>query len=223
MRKVVIALSGGMDSSTLLGVLLHEGFSVNCCLFKYPSKHNDFELSGALKVIEHYESKGFIINHTILDLSQVFSLFSSNLLRSGGEIPEGHYQQENMKLTVVPGRNAIFTAVMAGYAESIGAEAIYLGVHAGDHAIYPDCRPDFIDSIGETVRLSSGGKVDVIAPFIGINKSEIVQIGIEENVPYELTRTCYKNQTTACGCCGSCNERIEAFELAGIKDPIEYE
>ena len=223
MERVVIALSGGLDSSTLLGVLLHSGKEVHCVLFRYPSKHNPYEMFGALKVVQHYQTLGFPVYEHSFDLTNVFIKFESNLLNQGGAIPEGHYEQENMKLTVVPGRNSIFTTILAGFAESIGASEVYLGVHAGDHAIYPDCRPDFIASIGQTIELSSGGKVRVMAPFTHLSKAEIVEIGIEEHVPYELTRTCYKNQSIACGKCGSCNERLEAFEINNIKDPIEYE
>jgi len=223
MERVVIALSGGLDSSTLLGVLLHDGKEVHCALFKYPSKHNPFEMESALNVIDYYKQKGFPVYFKIFDLTGVFTHFHSNLLMNGGDIPEGHYQQENMKLTVVPGRNAIFATIMAGYAESMQINKIYLGVHAGDHAIYPDCRPDFIESITKTILLSTGGSVYVHTPFINLSKAHIVAIGNTLNVPYELTRTCYKDQPIACGKCGSCNERLEAFESNNLKDSIQYE
>jgi 7-cyano-7-deazaguanine synthase len=223
MNKVVIALSGGLDSSTLLGVLLHAKKDVYCCIFKYPSKHNAYELQSALNIIDYYKQEGYPIHFRIFDLSSVFAMFQSNLLQQGGEIPEGHYQQDNMKLTVVPGRNAIFGTIMAGYAESLGINHIYLGVHTGDHAIYPDCRPDFIQSMTHTILLSSGYSVEVHTPFIDISKAAIVSIGIEENIPYHLTRTCYKDQDVSCGKCGSCNERLEAFAVNNLKDPIDYE
>jgi 7-cyano-7-deazaguanine synthase len=159
------------------------------------------------------------------NLTDAFGDFNSNLLKSGGDIPEGHYEEESMKLTVVPGRNLIFSAIMAGLAESIGAEDIALGVHSGDHAIYPDCRPDFIISLAETVKASSDGKVKVRTPLLFEDKTSILRIGHSLNppVPYKLTRTCYKDQELSCGKCGSCQERLEAFGKLGIKDPIDYE
>lgn len=224
-NKALIALSGGMDSATLLGVLLHEGKDVHCIIFRYPSKHNEHEIKSAIALVEYYKNLTFSVHYRIFDLTSVFTMFDSNLLMQGDAIPEGHYANENMKLTVVPGRNAIFTTIMAGYAESKGIGAIYLGVHSGDHAIYPDCRPDFIQSIGETVKLSSGGTVEVFAPFLVDDKASILEQGysLKFPVPYELTRTCYKDQKLSCGKCGSCNERLEAFSLINKVDPIEYE
>jgi 7-cyano-7-deazaguanine synthase len=130
-----------------------------------------------------------------------------------------------MKATVVPGRNLIMASVMSGYAESIDAEAIALGVHSGDHHIYPDCRPEFINQLRNVVAISTERLVDVIAPLLNEDKTSILKIGysLKELVPYNLTRTCYKDQEHSCGKCGSCRERLEAFENLGIKDPIVYE
>lgn len=220
--KVVIALSGGMDSATLLGVLLSENKDVFCCLFRYPSKHNTYEYKSAVSLIEYYQKRGYNVVGKIFDLSQVFNSFESNLLKAGGDIPEGHYEHENMKLTVVPGRNSIFTTVLAGYAESIGASKIYLGVHSGDHAVYPDCRANFIMSIGETVKLSSGGKVEVLAPFLDDYKADILRKGYELGVPYELTRTCYKDQEESCGKCVDKDTLVTMFDFTQkkIKDIV---
>ena len=223
--KAVIGLSGGMDSATLLGVLLEQSYEVHCVMFTYGSKHNEHENRAAMKLFHFYKDKGFNVTPHYIDLEGVFRPFKSNLLKSGGEIPEGHYQQENMKLTVVPGRNLIFASIMAGLAESIGADLVALGVHAGDHAIYPDCRKEFIDSLKTTLARSSDNKVTVYTPFISMDKAAILEIGMNltTKTPYELTRTCYKNQAYACGKCGSCVERLEAFEKLNLKDPIEYE
>lgn len=225
MRKLVMGLSGGMDSVTLLGMFLEQGYEVHCCNFFYGSKHNQYERIAFAQVIEYYQSKNLpVIPHSI-DLSAAFSDFKSNLLLSGEAIPEGHYEEESMRLTVVPGRNLIFTSIMAGLAESIGADYVALGVHSGDHHIYPDCRAGFIASLNTTVQQGSDGKVKIIAPLLEDTKTSILEKGFAllTNVPYHLTRTCYKNQGVSCGKCGSCRERLEAFENIGKIDPIEYE
>jgi 7-cyano-7-deazaguanine synthase len=223
--KVIIGLSGGMDSTTLLGFYLEQGFEICCCSFLYGSKHNLYELESASKIIDFYKDKGHKISHLRFDLRSVFYHFTSDLLINGGQIPEGHYEEESMKRTVVPGRNLIMASIMAGIAESINAVGIALGIHAGDHHIYPDCRPGFINKLRSTINESSEGKVQVWAPFIFYTKKDILQKGFSfsQIPPYHLTRTCYKNQPVACGKCGSCQERLEAFKLIGIKDPIEYE
>ena len=226
MKKVVIGMSGGMDSATLLAFLLSQEFEVHCCSFTYGSKHNQYERQAVIQLINYYgyfEMKDApVILHTF-NLEEVFKDFTSALLKSGGPIPEGHYESANMIQTVVPGRNMIFASIMAGLAESIGAELIALGVHAGDHAIYPDCRPAFIDSLNETIKYSSENKVSVLTPFLFDNKTTILLQGLKLLVPYHLTRTCYKDQKNSCGKCGSCQERLEAFANCGIKDPITYE
>jgi 7-cyano-7-deazaguanine synthase len=224
MRKVVIGLSGGMDSATLLGYYIQQGTEVHCCSFYYGSKHGGFELEAAKKIIKFYKQWDEPVFHWLFDLSDIFKDFHSSLLLSGPEIPEGNYNDETMKQTVVPGRNLIFASIMAGLAESIGADRIALGVHAGDHYIYADCRPTFIASLSDTIDRSTGGKVIVLAPFLHENKASILLHGnnFEIPVPYSLTRTCYKNQLKACGKCGSCQERLEAFKIIGQTDPIEY-
>jgi 7-cyano-7-deazaguanine synthase len=222
--KVVLGLSGGMDSATLLGHLLEQGIESHCCIFIYGSKHNSYEVTAAKEIIKYYQNAGFPVFKYIIDLTQVFTYFKSNLLTSGDDIPEGHYESENMKLTVVPERNLIFASIMAGLAESKGAEAVALGVHAGDHAIYPDCREEFIMAMNSAVFLSSDRKVRITTPFANITKKQILSIGLKQDplVPYHLTRTCYKDQPIACGKCGSCYERLEAFESLGLKDPLKY-
>jgi 7-cyano-7-deazaguanine synthase len=225
MRKIVMGLSGGMDSATLLGVFLGEGSEVHCCFFNYGSKHNKWEYQSHLDIVDFYEEEGFPIFRHEFDLEKVFKYFHSDLLMSGGEIPEGHYNDENMKRTVVPGRNLILSSIMAGLAESIGAEYVALGVHSGDHQIYPDCRPNFILSLESTIKYSTDDKVKVIAPFLTEDKTSILKIGYSSypQIPYHLTRTCYKDQEFSCGKCGSCQERLEAFKNIGKIDPITYE
>ncbi len=225
MEKIIIGLSGGMDSTTLLGLLLEQGFKVHCCFFNYGSKHNEHELKAANNIVEFYQDLGCSIYRHYFDLQQVFKPIESNLLKSGGAIPEGHYEAESMKKTVVPGRNLIFASIMASLAESIGAIAVSLGVHSGDHAIYPDCRPEFINALHYTVQASTDGKVSIQTPFILDNKTTILNKGYKLKIPtpYNLTRTCYKDQANSCGKCGSCQERLEAFKNIELTDPINYE
>jgi 7-cyano-7-deazaguanine synthase len=224
--KHVIGLSGGMDSATLLGHLLDQGSEqVHCCSFYYGSKHGQWELKAAQDLVEFYQIQGLpVIGHRI-DISKAFNEFKSNLLLSGEDIPEGHYEHESMSQTVVPGRNLILASIMAGLAESVGAGVVALGVHSGDHHIYPDCRPGFITALHSVILASSDGKVIIQAPFLNLDKTGILKIGYNLNpqTPYHLTRTCYKNQGVSCGKCGSCTERLEAFANINCQDPIEYE
>ena len=219
--KIVLGLSGGMDSSTLAAYYINKGYEVYPLIFNYNSKHNKYENECAFKVAKALGCA----EPKLVNLDFIHGLFKSNLLQDQGEIPEGHYEDVSMSKTVVPGRNSIFICIMAGYAESIGASKIAVGVHAGDHHIYPDCRPNFINAINLAVEFSSDGKVTVEAPFLNYTKFDILKIGygLSTPVPYELTRTCYKDQPISCGKCGSCTERLEAFSLLGKKDPIEYE
>ena len=216
-KSALISLSGGLDSSTLLAYLLNQNYHVECIGFTYGSKHNKYELEAAKKIAEYYNVKYDLIN-----LEEVMKSFRSNLLKNGGEIPEGHYTEDSMKLTVVPARNIIFISIMAGLAWSRNLNCIALGVHASDRHTYPDCQKSFIDSMGLSIISGTDGNVELISPFITIEKWDIVKIGLELKVPYELTRRCYKDQPIACGKCGTCRERIEAFERNGVKDPIEY-
>ena len=225
-KTIVMGLSGGMDSATLLGVLLQQDNIVHCCIFTYGAKHNKYEKMAAERLITFYQkNRKFTLIPHFFDISNVMKGFNSALLRSNEEIPEGHYNDKNMKRTVVPGRNLIFSSIMAGLAESIGADKIALGVHSGDHHIYPDCRKEFIKALDTTVFLSSDRRVEVITPFEDYDKTKILETGYQllNKVPYYLTRTCYKDQFVSCGKCGSCTERLEAFDNIGIKDPIDYE
>ena len=225
--KIVMGLSGGMDSATLSGVLLDEGYEVHCCIFHYGATHGSYEANAAHRVISYFHTfySGKVHKHHI-DITPVMSEFSSNLLKAcEGEIPEGHYNHENMKKTVVPGRNLIFTSILAGLAESIGVGKVALGIHSGDYHIYPDCRKEFAKALDTTIYLSTDKNVELIAPFANDDKTSILRKGYKLKViaPYHLTRTCYKNQELSCGKCGSCRERLEAFEKIGIQDPVKYE
>lgn len=218
MSKIVMALSGGLDSAVMLGKFCAEGHDVTVFHFQYGSKHNPYEKDAAQALANFYGKQLFQC-----DLSAVVGNFKSNLLAGQGDVPEGHYEAESMRQTVVPGRNLLFIACLAGYAESIGADLVALGVHAGDHYIYPDCRPEFISSAAGTVYLSSDGKISIATPFKAIDKTAIVRVGMRYMTPFSLTRTCYKPQSRACGKCGSCQERLTAFAAVGMDDPIPYE
>ena len=213
-----------MDSTTLLGLLLEQGHVVYPVSFTYGSKHNKYENQASVNVRQYFWNRfpDTLMPLIGIDLSSAFSVFKSDLLLSGGEIPEGHYESENMKATVVPGRNTIFISFMLGIAESINSDFICLGVHSGDHHIYPDCRLQYINHMRAVVKEATEGKVDLIAPLLQDDKASIIQQGIKIEVPYYLTRTCYKDQPLSCGKCGSCVERLEAFEKNGITDPIKY-
>jgi len=221
MNGLLISLSGGLDSAVLLGYEVGSDQprwdSIQTVSFHYGSKHNRYEQEAAEKIARHYK-----VSWQAISLTNVFSNFKSNLLLNGGDIPEGHYTDQSMKLTVVPARNLIFLSVLAGLADSLGLDTIAIATHSGDHHIYPDCRPEFIDVMSQTILKATEGRVSLQAPFSHKTKADLVRLGEDINVPFHLTRTCYKAQPIACGKCGSCVERLEAFRLNGMKDPIPY-
>lgn len=217
-ERSIVSLSGGMDSSTVLSVAVQETNVMLAVGFRYGSKHNKYELAAAEQVAAHYN-----VPFRLIDLTRVAMHLESNLLKTGGEIPEGHYEHESMSQTVVPGRNLIFASVLTGVAWTNKALSIWLGIHSGDHAIYPDCRPEFAEALNQTVQAATDGNVAVRYPFLHDDKHSILERGYELGTPYHLTRTCYKDQPIACGKCGSCQERLEAFEKLGKPDPVEYE
>ena len=217
--KVVVLVSGGMDSVTALNHAKAQGYEIAAGLsFDYGSKHNHKELPMAKW---HCDQLG--IDHRIVNLDFMDELFESDLLKSGGDIPEGHYEAENMKQTVVPFRNGIMLSIAAGYAESIGAEALVIAAHSGDHAIYPDCREDFMRPMAEAITAGTFEKIEVLRPFIQMRKEDIAKRGAELKVDFRQTWSCYKGGELHCGKCGTCVERIEAFALAGMEDPTIYE
>jgi len=208
-----------MDSATLVAdTLAKERNVVELVWFQYGSKHNRYELQAAVALADYF---GIPLQQ--VDLSNVGALFKSDLLQSGGAVPEGHYEEESMSRTVVPGRNMIFASILAGRAWTLEAQEIYLGIHAGDHAIYPDCRPAFAEAMREAIRYGTDERIRFVFPFINITKAQILTRGLELGVPYEKTRTCYKDQLIACGRCGACQERLEAFRFNGAVDPLAYD
>lgn len=215
MAKTVLILSGGMDSTVLLAKLKKEGHDILTLTFNYGSKHNRRENMAAAKIAKFYGVKNWLIK-----LAFVNELFKSDLLKSGGAIPEGHYEDASMKRTVVPFRNGIMLSIATGFAESVEADAVYYGAHAGDYAIYPDCRAEFVLAFAESMRLGTYIGVQLESPFQKMTKRDIGLLGKELGVPLEMTWTCYVGGEKHCGRCGACVERRES--LRGF-DPTVYE
>jgi 7-cyano-7-deazaguanine synthase len=216
--KVCVLLSGGMDSVTVFYEALKSHDVVACLSFDYGSKHNAREIPFAKL---HSDRNG--IPHHVVTLDFMDRLFKSDLLRSGGEIPEGHYAEESMKQTVVPFRNGIMLAIATGYAESIEAEGVVIAAHSGDHAIYPDCREAFMQAMGQAMEQGTYANIRLLRPFIAMDKTAIARRGAELGVDFSETWSCYKGGEIHCGVCGTCVERREAFLLAGLPDPTVYE
>jgi 7-cyano-7-deazaguanine synthase len=216
--KVCVLLSGGMDSVTALYDSLPEHEVVGCLSFDYGAKHNHCEIPFARL---HSERNG--IPHHTVSLGFMNELFKSDLLKSGGEIPEGHYAEDNMKSTVVPFRNGIMLAIAAGYAESVEADGLVIAAHSGDHAIYPDCREPFMQGMAQAIGEGTYAKIQLLRPFIAMDKTGIARRGAELGIDFAETWSCYKGAEIHCGVCGTCVERREAFLLAGLPDPTVYD
>jgi len=238
MSRVVMALSGGMDSTSLLLRMLARGSEVTCISYDYGQKHV-IELDRASANIDYLSSKGYVIEHFVVDLSSTMSLFESSLTDSKRLIPEGHYEEEQMKQTVVPNRNAIFSSILYGYALSVSAKenvdvSVTLGVHSGDHAIYPDCRPEFYDALMHAFETGNWGseRVTVNLPYIDGDKESILRdaiiscnsLGLDFDTVFRNTNTSYSPDELgrSSGKTGADVERILAFHAIGRKDPVQY-
>lgn len=216
--KVVVLTSGGMDSVVALHDALSVGHEVAVALsFQYGSKHNAREIPMAAWQAAHLG-----IEHRVVDLDFIGGQFVSDLLESGGEVPRGHYEEESMRRTVVPFRNGIMLSVAAGLAESLGAGGVVIAAHSGDHAIYPDCRANYMRAQAEAIRLGTYAGVTLLSPFVKRTKADIVRRGAELGVDFSHTWSCYVGGEVHCGECGTCVERREAFLLAGVADPTQY-
>lgn len=216
MKNSAIIVSGGMDSITLL--YDHKDEIALGISFDYGSNHNAREIPFA-KI--HCERLG--IKHITINLDFMHQYFKSSLLDGAEAIPEGHYADDNMKSTVVPFRNGIMLAIAIGIAESNNLDQVFIANHGGDHTIYPDCRPEFINAIDAAATAGTYNNVKVIAPYTKITKSDIARIGKRLGIDYAETWSCYKGGEVHCGKCGTCVERKEALAEAGIEDKTIYE
>lgn len=216
MKNSAIIVSGGMDSITLL--YDHKDEIALGISFDYGSNHNAREIPFAKM---HCERLG--IKHITINLDFMHQYFKSSLLDGAEAIPEGHYADDNMKSTVVPFRNGIMLAIAIGIAESNNLDQVFIANHGGDHTIYPDCRPEFINAIDAAATAGTYNDVKVIAPYTKITKSDIARIGKRLGIDYAETWSCYKGEEVHCGKCGTCVERKEALAEAGIEDKTIYE
>ncbi|MDE7387917.1 MAG: 7-cyano-7-deazaguanine synthase QueC, partial [Muribaculaceae bacterium] len=211
-KDALIVLSGGMDSVTLLYDCIDRiALAVN---FIYGSNHNMRELECA-----RYHCRRLGVELLEIDLGFIGDYFHSSLLEGAEAIPEGDYQDDTMRSTVVPFRNGIMLATAAGLAESRGLSAVMLANHGGDHAIYPDCRPEFIAAMADAIATGTYEHLELRAPYTNMTKAEIARHGASLGVDYSRTYSCYKGGEKHCGVCGTCRERREALQSAGIQDP----
>ncbi|WP_273836057.1 7-cyano-7-deazaguanine synthase QueC [Guptibacillus sedimenti] len=220
-KKAVIVLSGGLDSTTCMGMAKEKGYELYPITFHYGQKHNR-EVEQAKKVADYYNAP----DHRIVNISFLNQIGGSALTDDSIDVPTD-MDEDEIPVTYVPARNMIFLSLASAYAEVIGAEAIYIGVSAVDYSGYPDCRPEFIESMNETVNLATkagatGSEMKIETPLINLTKAETVSEGLRLNVPYELTTSCYNGEEEACGECDSCRLRLKGFEEAGAVDPIPY-
>jgi len=215
-KDTVIILSGGMDSVTLL--YDQQARIALAVSFDYGSNHNAKELPFAAL---HCERLG--IPHIVIPLQFMSQYFKSSLLEGAEAIPEGHYADENMRSTVVPFRNGIMLSVAVGLAESNGLKYVMMANHGGDHTIYPDCTPAFVNTFDAAAQAGTFVKVGLLSPFLNYSKADIARRGKELGINYAETWSCYKGSEKHCGKCGTCVERKEALAEAGIDDPTEYE
>ena len=218
--KTIAIVSGGLDSVTLAHLLHSQGRELHLLAFDYGQRH--------AKEIEFANRCAGRLNaeFTSLDLSALHAILKGSALTDDIAVPHGHYAAPSMAATIVPNRNAIFLSIAFGAAVAESAQSVACGVHAGDHPVYPDCRPAFIESFDAMQRLAVEGCGDpnlkLEAPFMQMSKTEIVALGANLKVPFDQTWSCYEGGAIHCGRCGTCVERRESFQLAGVPDPTIY-
>jgi len=220
-KKAVVVLSGGLDSTTCMGIARDAGYELHALTFDYGQRHRR-EVEQARAVASYYEAR----EHRIIRMDFLREIGGSALTDPALQVPTDECSGE-VPITYVPARNLIFLSLAAGYAEVIGAERIYIGVSAVDFSGYPDCRPEFIRSMNETVNLATrmgteGSPLQIETPLLQLSKAETVRWGLRLGVPYHLTTSCYQGEVEACGICDSCRLRIKGFQEAGAPDPIAY-
>lgn len=218
MGKAVVLLSGGLDSTTCLSVAFKKGYEVYPLSFDYGQRHKK-ELDCVKQIAKYYKIK-------TQKLIRIDNVGGSALTDSNIEVPE-YKGLPHIPVTYVPARNIIFLSYAVGYAETIDAEAIYIGVNAIDYSGYPDCRPEFIEAFEKVIKVgtksgANGKPIKIETPLINLSKAEIISLACENNAPLHLTTSCYKGEEKACGMCDSCVLRLKGFKEAGIEDPIEY-
>ncbi len=215
-KDSVIIYSGGLDSTTLL---YEERERIALAVtFDYGSNHAEREIACA-----RWHCRQIGVEHIVIDLAFIGKHFASSLTAGADAIPEGNYDDDNMRSTVVPFRNGIMLSVACGLAESRGLQRVLIANHGGDHAIYPDCRPEFVKAMDSAMRAGTYQEVRLAAPYTDITKGDIVKKGAALGIDYSKTYSCYRGQEHHCGRCGTCQERKEAFTQAGIIDPTNYE
>ena len=215
-KDSVIIYSGGLDSTTLL--YEEQARIALAVTFDYGSNHARREIACA-----RHHCEALAIEHLVIELAFMGRYFNSSLLSGGDAIPSGNYDETNMKSTVVPFRNGIMLSVACGLAESRGLKRVLIANHGGDHAIYPDCRPGFVAAMDGAMRAGTYDGVRLVAPYTDISKADIVRRGAVLGIDYGKTYSCYRGGERHCGTCGTCTERRDAFRLAGIPDPTQYE
>jgi len=216
--KAVVLFSGGLDSTVLAQQLIRQEAEVRLLSIHYGQRHQ--------KELEHSTRIANILGspHQILDFSNLGKLLhGSSLTDKAIALPEGHYAEESMKSTVVPNRNMILLSMAAGHALSIGFDTIAYAAHAGDHTIYPDCRPEFANAMETALNLADWEPLRLHRPFVNLTKKDLVHLGDQLGAPLHETWSCYAGRDLHCGKCGTCVERKEAFSLANIPDPTKYE
>ena len=221
MPKCITIVSGGMDSVTLAYLMKSRGYAQRLLSFDYGQRHVK-ELECAQKIAALLD-----VPIQVVDLrSCVTLLHGSSQTDASVPVPYGHYAEENMRLTVVPNRNAIMLSIAYGAAVADSAAVLAYGAHAGDHTVYPDCRPEFVDALDAALHLGNAGFGDptlcITAPFANATKADILAVGLKLGVPYEHTWTCYEGGDVACGRCATCVERLEAFYRNAVEDPLPY-
>ncbi len=225
MKKAVVLLSGGLDSSTCMAIAKKDGYELYALSFQYGQRH-ERELESARAIAKHFGAK----EHMILRL-ELDRIGGSALTDESIEVPENRDEDkmaEEIPVTYVPARNTILLSYALAYAEVKDADAIYIGANALDYSGYPDCRPEYYTAFEEVARLGTkrgveGRPIEIKYPLIDMSKADIIRTGMELGVPYELTWSCYKGGEKACGVCDSCKLRLKGFREAGYEDPIEYE
>lgn len=205
----LVLFSGGIDSTTALFWSLQNS-PTQAVIFAYPSRHNAQEVKHALHICKNHA-----ITHHVLDLHQLFLHFKSTLLGQG-DIPHGTYTDKNIKDLIIPFRNGIFLSAASGLAQSIGAEAVILANHAGDHPLYPDCSLDFIEKMNAAIVSGTNKSVRILSPFCTLDKADIVKIGLNLGIDYQQTYSCYEGGIRHCNLCPTCLESLDAFKRNGI-------